>query len=148
MDKALQETILALMDKARMKLTAAEDWLKQGKYFDEIVSRCYYAAFHAAQAMLAAEGLTASAHQGIVSLFGLHFAKTGKVNPRLGRYLNNLKDDRESGDYDVYSGLDKSDAENAVREAQEFLAEAERYLAAVLLPGPAGASTEDPSKRE
>jgi uncharacterized protein (UPF0332 family) len=64
----------------------------------------------------------------IVSLFGLHFAKTGKVNPRLGRYLNNLKDDRESGDYDVFSGIDRSDAEHAVHEAREFLAEAERYL--------------------
>ena len=100
----------------------------QEKYFDEIVSRSYYAAFHAAQAMLLTEGLTADTHQGIVSLFGLHFAKTGKVNARLGRYLNNLKDDRESGDYDVYSGIDRSDAEHAVREARELLAEAERYL--------------------
>ena len=128
MDKKSQEEIRGLMDKARGKLTAAQDWLAQGKYFDEIASRCYYAAFHAAQAILATEGLTADTHQGVVSLFGLHFAKTGKVNPRLGRYLNNLKDDRESGDYDVYSGIDRSDAENAVREAREFLAEACRYL--------------------
>jgi hypothetical protein len=42
--------------------------------------------------------------------------------------LNNLKDERESGDYDVYSGIDRSDAENAVREAREFITEAERYL--------------------
>jgi hypothetical protein len=124
--------IRALLDKAHGKLTAAEDWLAQDKYFDEIASRCYYAAFHAAQAMLLAEGLTADTHQGVVSLFGLHFAKSGRVNVRLGRYLNNLKDDRESGDYDVYSGIDRSDAEHAVREAREFLTEAERYLEAFL----------------
>jgi hypothetical protein len=117
-----------LLDKSRGKLAAAEDWLAQGKYFDEIVSRCYYAAFHAAQAMLLTEGLSADTHQGIVSLFGLHFAKTGRVNVRLGRYLNNLKDDRESGDYDVFSGIDRDDAEHAVQEAREFLSEAERYL--------------------
>ncbi len=128
LDKKTQEEIAGLMDKARAKLGAAEDWLAQGKYFDEIASRCYYAAFHAAQAMLATEGLSAGTHQGVVSLFGLHFAKTGKVNPRLGRYLNNLKDDRESGDYDVYSGIEMQDAENAVREAREFLAEAQRFL--------------------
>ena len=145
MDRALQETIQGLMEKARVKLAAAEDWLAQGKYFDEIVSRCYYAAFHAAQAMLATEGLTANTHQGIVSLFGLHFAKTGKVNPRLGRYLNNLKDDRESGDYDVYSGLDRSDAENAVRETREFLAEAERYLQPLLSSPEAGPASEFPN---
>lgn len=124
--------IRALLDKSRGKLAAAEDWLAQGKYFDDIVSRCYYSAFHAAQAMLLTEGLTADTHQGIVSLFGLHFARTGRVNPRLGRYLNNLKDDRESGDYDVFSGLDRADAEHAVNEAREFLAEAERYLQPLL----------------
>lgn len=134
MDKKSQEEIRGLMDKAHSKLSAAQDWLAQGKYFDEIASRCYYAAFHAAQAILATEGLQADTHQGVVSLFGLHFAKTKKVNPRLGRYLNNLKDDRESGDYDVYSGIDREDAENAVREAREFLAEAERYLKPHLTP--------------
>jgi uncharacterized protein len=128
LDRASEEELRGLLEKARGKLAAAEDWLAQGKYFDEIASRSYYAAFHAAQAVLATEGLRADTHQGVVSLFGLHFAKTGKVNPRLGRYLNNLKDDRESGDYDVYSGIDQSDAENAVREAREFLTEAERYL--------------------
>ena len=136
MDRKTQEEVQGLMDKARGKLAAAEDWLGQGKYFDEIVSRAYYAAFHAAQAMLATEGLEADTHQGVVSLFGLHFAKTAKVNPRLGRYLNNLKDDRESGDYDVYSGIDRQDAENAVREAREFLAEAERYLTPILAKRP------------
>jgi uncharacterized protein (UPF0332 family) len=132
LDKASDALIRGLLDKARGKLTAAEEWFAQDKYFDEIASRCYYAAFHAAQALLLTEGLTADTHQGIVSLFGLHFAKAGRVSPRLGRYLNNLKDDRESGDYDVYSGIDRSDAERAVREASEFLAEAERYLQPLL----------------
>ena len=46
--------------------------------------------------------------------------------------LNNLKDDRESGDYDLYSGIDRAVAENAVREAREFLTEVERYLQPLL----------------
>ena len=81
--------------------------------------------------MLLSEGLTADTHQGVVSLFGLHFAKTGRVNSKLGD-LNNLKDDRESGDYDLYSGIDRAVAENAVREAREFPTEVERYLQPLL----------------
>jgi len=46
--------------------------------------------------------------------------------------LNNLKDNRESGDYDLYSGIDRAVAENAVREAREFLTEVERYLQPLL----------------
>lgn len=77
----------------------------------------------------------ADTHHGVTTLFGLHLAKTGTVPPKLGRYLNNLNDDRESGDYDVYSGIDRGVAEDAVREAREFLPEAERYLA-FYLSGP------------
>lgn len=39
-----------------------------------------------------------------------------------------MKDDRESGDYDVYSGIERQDAENSVHEAQEFIAGTEQYL--------------------
>ena len=128
MDKATQEQICGFLDKAKSKLTTCEEWLAQDKYFDEIASRAYYAAFHAAQALLASEGLHAETHQGVVNLFGLHFAKSGKMNPRLGRFLNNLKDDRESADYDVYSGFERQDAVNAVEEARQFVTEAEAYL--------------------
>ena len=118
------------MAKAKEKLAAAEKLLADGSFYDDAASRAYYAAFHAAQALLRTEGLEADTHQGVVSLFGLHFAKTLKVPIKLGRYLNNLKDDRESGDYDVFSGIDRAVAENALREAREFVAEANRYLEA------------------
>src|SRR5271166_5391066 len=104
LDKATVEEIRGFLDKAKAKLGAAEDWLQQGKYFDEIASRAYYAAFHSAQAMLLSEGLRADTHQRVVPLFGLHFAKANSVNPRSGRRLRKLKGYCESGDYDVYSG--------------------------------------------
>jgi uncharacterized protein (UPF0332 family) len=120
------------MAKARDKLAAARKLLEVGEFYDDVASRAYYAAYHAAQALLKTEGLEADTHQGVVSLFGLHFAKAGRVPTKMGRYLNNLKDDRESGDYDVYSGIDRETAENALREAGEFVAEAERYLQPLL----------------
>lgn len=131
MDKSAQELIEGLMAKAKEKLAVAEKLLSDTEFYDDVASRAYYAAFHAAQALLKTEGLEADTHQGVASVFGLHFAKPGKIRPRLGRYLNNLKDDRESGDYDVYSGIDRSDAEDSLREAREFVAEAERYLKAL-----------------
>lgn len=115
------------LEKAREKLRAASELLRDG--FDEdAVSRAYYAAFHAAQAVLLTEGLTASTHQGLVNLFGLHLVKTGKFEKRFGKSLANLKDDRESGDYEIYSGIDRETAEQAVREAQEFVDAVQQYL--------------------
>jgi len=63
-----------------------------------------------------------------VTLFGLLFVKTGKFSRNLGKNLANLKDDRESGDYEVSSFIDKETAEIAVKEAAEFLSEGKKYL--------------------
>ena len=58
--------------------------------------------------------------------------KTGKLPKKLGRYLSNLKDDRESGDYEVFSSIDRESAELSIKEASEFIEEIERYLQNVL----------------
>ena len=70
------------MAKAKDKLRVGEQLLASGDY-EDAVSRAYYAAFHCAQALLLWEGLSANTHQGVVSLFGLHFAKTGKLRKNL-----------------------------------------------------------------
>lgn len=132
MDNATRVFIKALMEKAHEKLTLARKLMSEDSFYDDVVSRAYYSAYHAAQALLKTEGLEADSHQGVANLFGLHFAKTGKVPRKLGRYLTNLKDDRESGDDNVYSGIDREAAENAVRKAEEFIAEAAKYLGPLL----------------
>ena len=46
----------------------------------------------------------------------------------MGKHLANLKDDRESGDYEVFSFIDKETAETAVKEAKEFISAGKKYL--------------------
>ena len=127
MDKATASLLNGSLQKAFEKLRVAARLLQQDEY-EDAVSRAYYAAFHAAHAVLLTEGLTANTHQGLVNLFGLHFVRTGKFPKSMGKFLANLKDDRESGDYEVYSGIDRETAEHAVMEAKAFLAAAESYL--------------------
>jgi uncharacterized protein (UPF0332 family) len=54
--------------------------------------------------------------------------KTSKFDRRWGNFLANLKDDREAGDYDLLSYVDEETAQRAVREAEEFVAQVERYV--------------------
>jgi hypothetical protein len=96
--------------------------------YEDAVSRAYYAVYHATQALLLSEGEKAETHKGVVTLFGLLFVKTGKFKKNLGKYIANLKDNRESGDYEVFSYIDQETAENAVSEAHEFIMESKRYL--------------------
>ena len=101
--------------------------LKNGK-FEDAASRAYYSAFHAAQAVLLTEGLTATTHRGLLNLFGLHFTKTNKINAKFGKLLSNLKDDREHSDYEIYSFIDEETAKNAVQEARLFHQEMKTFL--------------------
>ena len=73
-------------------------------------------------------GLTVNTHRGLLNLFGLHFVKTGKIEKKYGKYLANLKDDREAGDYEAFSSIDLETAQRAVNEATEFLSAMEKYL--------------------
>ena len=115
------------MQKAEKKLKVAKKLLKSHDY-EDCVSRAYYAVYHAAQALLLTEGEKAETHKGVVTLFGLLFVKTGKFNKNIGRYIANLKDDRESGDYEIFCYVDSKSAETAVSEAREFLKAAREYL--------------------
>lgn len=131
MDRATSELIASYLAKARDKLRVARDLEERGEW-DDAVSRAYYAAFHAAQATLLTEGQHADTHRGLVVLFGLLLVKTGKFDRRWGKFLANLKDDREAGDYDPLSYVDEETARRAVREAEEFVPAIERYLAPLI----------------
>jgi uncharacterized protein (UPF0332 family) len=117
--------------KADDKLGVARRLRTQGD-FEDAISRVYYAAFHAAQALLLAEGLSSRSHGGLVTLFGLHFVKAGKIDKKYGRFLSNLTEDRQQSDYGLFSGLEQPDAEHAVAGAEEFVQEIRRHLTAYL----------------
>lgn len=127
MEPNTREMILGQMAKAVEKLSAADTLLKGG-FLDDAISRAYYAIFHAASAVLLSEGITAESHSALKDMFGLHFVKTGKVERKYGRILSKLKDERETGDYDIYTSFDKEDAESAVRETDEFITAMKKYL--------------------
>ena len=124
MDK---EIIKEYIKTAKDKLDSAKILLENEKY-DDAVSRAYYAVFHSAQALLLNEGLKAESHSGVRHMFGLHFIKEGKIDKKFAKYLKDLKEDREAGDYGILSMIEEDDAKEAIVEAEEFLAETEKYL--------------------
>ncbi|MBI3599974.1 MAG: HEPN domain-containing protein [Nitrospinae bacterium] len=127
MDKSVKDTISAQLSKAEEKLHASRDLLEKG-YLDDAISRAYYAMFHAASAVLLAEGITIESHSGLKTMFGLRLIKTGKIDKAYAKALDKLKDERENGDYDIFTSFDREDAEKDIKEAELFLAEMKRYL--------------------
>ena len=127
MDPKDRTLIIAQMEKSEEKLKAARALLENG-FVDDAISRAYYSMFHAGSAVLLSEGLTAESHSALKNLFGLHFVKTGKIDRKFSRFLNKLKDERENGDYDIFTTFDREDAEVDIKEAEEFREEMKKYL--------------------
>ena len=74
----MKKEIKDLLEKAGRYLRSAE-LLLDGD-FGSCVSRCYYAMFYSTEAILLTNDLKASSHKGVISLFGEHFIKTGKLD--------------------------------------------------------------------
>lgn len=119
--------ITTQIEKSREKLDAARTLLREG-FIDDAISRAYYSMFHAASAVLLSEAITVESHSALKTMFGLHLIKTGKIEKKYGQWLNKLKDERENGDYDIFTSFELEDAKNGVNEAEEFLEEMRKYL--------------------
>jgi uncharacterized protein (UPF0332 family) len=123
----IRELIIAQINKSKEKLEAAKSPIQDG-FIDDAISRAYYSMFHAASAVLLSEGITVESHSALKNMFGLHFIKPGKINKKFGRWLSRLKDERENGDYDIFTSFDDEDAKVDIEEAEKFLEEMKRYL--------------------
>lgn len=89
------------MAKATRAAASAALLLEQGD-IDGACNRAYYAMFDAARAALLAAGLSQASirtHGGLISAFGLHLVKSGKVDRTLGHVLNRAHEIRLVADY-------------------------------------------------
>lgn len=69
------------------------------KYWSLIANRLYYAAYYAVSALLVAYGYNVKSHEGTISQFSLHFAKSGIVPKEMGKFYHDLFELRLKGDY-------------------------------------------------
>lgn len=114
-------------EKAEKFLVTAEQALNTGDY-DSCVSRCYYAMFFMAEAMLLTKSLTASSHKGVISKFGEHFVKTKILDRNLGKALNDAYDKRLVGDYGVGFTVTEQQAKDLLKTAKDFVLKLKSYL--------------------
>ncbi|MEK6607824.1 MAG: HEPN domain-containing protein [Myxococcota bacterium] len=123
----LRARVAAAFPRARDKLRAARQVLAAGLPA-EAVGPAYYAAFRAAETALWIEGDEPRTHEGLKSLFGLRFVRTGRLPPNLASILRELKDERENGDYSVFPAVTEEDAKEAIASAERFVDAVEAFV--------------------
>ncbi len=96
------------MEKATDALAEA-NLLCDAKRWEGSVSRTYYALLHAVKALFLSQGLEARTHDGVETLFSLHFIKSGTVEREWVAHFARLQRYREQADYGPVLGLSGSD---------------------------------------
>lgn len=122
----MTDSQLQLVKKAIRSVESARHSLSGG-YPEHAVGRAYFAMFYVVQAFLEGEGMAFSKHSAVISAFGQHFARAGRVPREFHRYIIKAEELRRQGDY----WLDlpgKEEAEEQISHAQEFLELAERLI--------------------
>jgi uncharacterized protein (UPF0332 family) len=115
------------LDKA-VRLLLVADNLHSSGFYEDAVSRAYYAAFHASCALLASIGRTVKTHEGLRGAVGEHFIRTGKLPARFSRYLALAAADRNEADYNCAAIYTVEDSEESIRSAREFVTSVQSFL--------------------
>lgn len=93
----------------------------------EVVLSCY-AMFYVAEALLDGEGLSFSSHSEVIGAFGLHFVKSGRIDPAFHKYLRAAYEVRSDADYDYQVTITGEAAAVQIDRARLFIETAERLL--------------------
>ena len=93
------------------------------------LSRAYYAAFHAARALLWSKGHVPKRHRGLIRLFGLHIVREQLVSRKVGKTLSDAYEQRELVDYQAMtSDFVREEVEELVRDVRVFVEEVGKLL--------------------
>ena len=137
---------------ARHRLERAREALGEGDAlhgagaFRGAISRFYYAALHAARALLAVRGVDSARHSGVIHLFQTHFVKTQIIPADIARGFPRAFEKRLDTDYADFSEVTAEDALRIRSDISAFVDACTRALDGILQAS--DASGHGPSKPE
>ena len=127
MDEELKLEIQQYLKRSEDAIDTVKLLIKNEKYSDA-VSKAYYAMFYAASALLRTRKLNTSKHSGVISLFGLHFVKTGLINKNHHKRFIKAFNDRDVADYRIMTEVIEEVAVQKLRDAEKFVADLKGFL--------------------
>lgn len=120
MDETRLDSCQRMYAAALEKLEVARS-LQASSFYNDSLSRAYYAAFHAASLLLFAHGQSYSRHGQLIGAFNRDFVATGLLPKEFGKALGRLYDQRQIADYDIFERADAADAAQGIRDAQAII---------------------------
>ena len=102
--------------------------LIQDKDYESAVSRAYYAMFYTVEALLLTKEMSFSSHKAVISAFGEQFVKTGVFKKDFSKALTRAFEKRQIGDYEFTFTVTEKEANELLKEAENFISATSGYL--------------------
>lgn len=117
-----ERRVMVALEIERAKKTISEmDWLQQGKLWNNMAARLYYAVFHAVSALMIRDGHYVNTHKGSHVLFSQYYIKTGKMPQKYGELYSQLEIMRNEGDYNCYYEVKPEVLLDRIPQAKEMI---------------------------
>jgi len=113
------DPIAFLIQRGNDSLKSAEALVELNLILDGL-SRAYYAALHHARALLLSIDIIPKSHKGALTLFSLHFIKTGIIPKEIGVIFSILQKIREDSDYEIGTFYERDEAERLLEDTRLF----------------------------
>ncbi len=107
-------------EKSKEMLSDAAKTFKDNMYKTS-VNRSYYAVLHSARSLLILKGIDPVRHDSVKTMISLHFIKTNTLPRNVIKFFKNLLSLRTDVDYGDFDFVEKPDAENAIKQANNFI---------------------------
>lgn len=118
-----KKSIEAEFDIAETFLKDARLLLDAGGSLRSVISRIYYALFHASRALLVQLGLNPKTHKGTINLFLKEVVNKNLCSIDSAKLLSKMYKMREDADYDVALLIDKEQVKEMLDNAYPFVKE-------------------------
>jgi uncharacterized protein (UPF0332 family) len=118
--KNKQDYIIYRLQKSAQSIKEARLLMENGLN-DTAMSRLYYAAFYAVNALLALHGFNPKTYSGTKSIFNKEFILTGKIESRFSDFYSFLMAKRFEADYDDFVFIDEKRIQSSLEETEEFI---------------------------
>jgi len=109
------------------ELNAARVLFKSA-FFDNVISRAYYAMLYASKAALLSIGIKVKSHAGAVSEFGKQFVVTGRIDRSYSTMFAQASRQRIRSDYEPIPRATHEKAIEAITNAEVFIAKARELV--------------------
>ncbi len=106
---------------------AAEVLLKEGLWLD-CLSKIYYAAFYAVNALLINMELNPKTHSGTKSLFHKEFILKETIDKKFGFLYDTLLAKRFEADYENFALIDEKEVPEYLQRVKEFIIKTKEIL--------------------